>query len=143
MKFFNKLFLFLLFLASAMLLTSCAADADVDPVKDAAAQTRDQAKVDQNEVWREEMEVQKEETEIQNEKTAVHKEDIEVQEDQISNVPQEGNTDSKKTDDTVYVTESGEKFHRDSCRHLKDSKFAVSRSDAISKGYEACGTCKP
>lgn len=48
--------------------------------------------------------------------------------------------DSSK--ETVYITNSGTKYHRDGCRHLK-SKYETTKKDAISKGYEPCGTCNP
>lgn len=44
---------------------------------------------------------------------------------------------------TVYITDTGAKFHRGSCRWLQWSKHAISRSEAISQGYEACKVCKP
>lgn len=44
---------------------------------------------------------------------------------------------------TVYITKSGKKYHRDGCSSLRKSKIAISRSDAIKKGYEACKNCKP
>ncbi len=43
---------------------------------------------------------------------------------------------------TVYITDTGTKYHREGCRFLK-SKHAISRSDAIKNGYEPCGVCKP
>ncbi len=42
---------------------------------------------------------------------------------------------------TVYITNSGKKYHNGSCRHLKKSKIAISLSDAIAEGYTACKTC--
>jgi hypothetical protein len=44
---------------------------------------------------------------------------------------------------TVYITRTGERFHRDSCRHLAKSKIAIKRKDAISQGYTPCKICKP
>ena len=43
---------------------------------------------------------------------------------------------------TVYITDTGTKYHREGCRFLK-SKYAISRSDAIKNGYEPCGVCNP
>lgn len=43
----------------------------------------------------------------------------------------------------VYVTETGTKYHRGSCRSLKNSKIAVSKSEAARRGYESCGVCNP
>lgn len=45
--------------------------------------------------------------------------------------------------DTVYITNTGAKYHRGSCRHLAKSKIAIKRSDAIKQGYGACKVCKP
>ena len=44
---------------------------------------------------------------------------------------------------TVYVTNTGEKYHRGSCKYLAKSKNAVELSDAINQGYGACKICKP
>lgn len=43
----------------------------------------------------------------------------------------------------VYITDTGNKYHRSGCRHLEDSKREISLSDAISNGYGPCGTCNP
>ncbi len=52
----------------------------------------------------------------------------------------------KETDDqqiTVYVTNTGEKYHRGSCQHLRRSKTPISLSVAKAQGYEACKVCRP
>lgn len=41
----------------------------------------------------------------------------------------------------VYITDTGSKYHRGSCRHLSKSKHEISLDDAIARGYTACGTC--
>ncbi len=46
------------------------------------------------------------------------------------------------SDGTVYVTNSGTKFHRSTCRFLKDSRRSITRSNA-ERSYEACGICRP
>lgn len=43
---------------------------------------------------------------------------------------------------TVYVTNSGSKYHRDGCKHLNDSKIAISLSSAKAR-YEPCSNCNP
>ena len=44
----------------------------------------------------------------------------------------------------VYVTPYGEKYHRETCRTIKHSdKRALSKADAINRGYGACKVCKP
>ena len=45
--------------------------------------------------------------------------------------------------DTVYITNTGAKFHRDGCSSLRMSRIPISRSDAIARGYEACKNCRP
>lgn len=44
---------------------------------------------------------------------------------------------------TVYVTAHGEKYHRDNCRYLAQSKRAIDIYDAINEGYAPCSVCKP
>lgn len=43
---------------------------------------------------------------------------------------------------TVYITETGSKYHRGTCRHL-DSKIQIKLSDAKARGFTPCGTCDP
>lgn len=42
---------------------------------------------------------------------------------------------------TVYITNTGSKYHRAGCRHLKDSQIAININDAIAQGYTACKNC--
>ncbi len=44
---------------------------------------------------------------------------------------------------TVYVTNTGEKYHRGSCRYLAKSKITIELTDAINQGYGACKVCAP
>ena len=57
--------------------------------------------------------------------------------------PEQAVPETENAQNVVYITESGQKFHRGTCRHLKDSKIEISLEEALAKGYEACGTCKP
>jgi len=41
------------------------------------------------------------------------------------------------------ITESGKRYHYNSCRHVKTIKQFVSVEEAQNMGYTACGTCKP
>lgn len=50
---------------------------------------------------------------------------------------------SQRTSYTVYITETGSKYHRGGCRYLAKSKIAVEYSDALARGYTACSVCKP
>jgi hypothetical protein len=43
----------------------------------------------------------------------------------------------------VYITETGEKYHKGSCRFLSKSKIEISLEDAVKNGYEPCSVCKP
>ena len=49
------------------------------------------------------------------------------------------NTSAQK----VYVTKTGEKYHTNSCRYLKYSKYEITLEKAIKQGYDACLVCKP
>jgi hypothetical protein len=44
---------------------------------------------------------------------------------------------------TVYVTRTGEKYHRDGCRYLSRSRIAISLKDAVARGFGPCSVCKP
>jgi len=44
---------------------------------------------------------------------------------------------------TVYVTNTGSKYHRSGCRYLSQSKIAISLSQAKAQGYTACSVCDP
>lgn len=46
-------------------------------------------------------------------------------------------------DTLVYLSETGEKYHRETCPTLKDSKTPVTLEDAVSAGYEPCKICNP
>lgn len=46
-------------------------------------------------------------------------------------------------EETVYVTKSGNKYHRSTCRYVKKSKIAMTKTEAQKKGYKACSVCKP
>lgn len=48
---------------------------------------------------------------------------------------------SQSTSRTVYVTNTGAKYHRSGCRYLKKSQIKISLSDAKAQGYSACSIC--
>lgn len=52
-------------------------------------------------------------------------------------------TAQDKKDQIVYITNTGEKYHRGNCRYLRKSKIAIKKSEAIDRGYEPCKVCKP
>jgi len=53
------------------------------------------------------------------------------------------NQSSQQQEETVYITRTGEKYHRDSCRYLKKSKKSIKLSKARNQGYTPCKVCKP
>ncbi|WP_425755135.1 hypothetical protein ACPW7J_09695 [Ihubacter sp. rT4E-8] len=42
---------------------------------------------------------------------------------------------------TVYITDTGSKYHQYGCRYLSQSCHEISLSDAKSQGYDACSVC--
>jgi len=46
-------------------------------------------------------------------------------------------------DEIVYITNTGECYHRGSCRYLHSSKIETTKSQAIADGYRPCKVCKP
>lgn len=42
----------------------------------------------------------------------------------------------------VYVTESGTKYHKKSCRYAKHA-YKITLEDAVDEGYKPCKKCKP
>lgn len=44
---------------------------------------------------------------------------------------------------SVYVTATGSKYHRKTCRYLKKSGAEIPKKDAELLGYSACKVCKP
>lgn len=48
---------------------------------------------------------------------------------------------SEEQSTTVYITNTGEKYHRDGCQYLRQSKIAISLYDAKKQGYTACSQC--
>ena len=48
---------------------------------------------------------------------------------------------AQRNEQTVYVTNSGKKYHREGCQYLKKSKIPISLSSAQSQGYTPCSKC--
>lgn len=44
---------------------------------------------------------------------------------------------------TVFITKTGTKYHKESCRYLRYSKVAITLKKAKDRGYQACKVCKP
>lgn len=53
------------------------------------------------------------------------------------------NNSSDNQSHTVYITDTGSKYHSSGCRHLKKSKIAISEDKAIAQGYTRCSQCNP
>jgi hypothetical protein len=43
----------------------------------------------------------------------------------------------------VYITKTGEKYHRGSCQYLRQSKFEIEINKAKERGYTPCSVCRP
>lgn len=43
--------------------------------------------------------------------------------------------------ETVYITRTGERYHKDGCFHLRKSKFGIDIEDAKVRGYTPCKNC--
>jgi beta-lactamase superfamily II metal-dependent hydrolase len=54
-----------------------------------------------------------------------------------------GTTTSTGSDPIVYITDTGECYHRAGCRYLSKSKIAIRLSKAKAEGYRPCSVCKP
>lgn len=50
-------------------------------------------------------------------------------------------TTSPDISQTVYITETGAKYHNEGCRFLHDSKIPISLSKAKEMGYTPCSVC--
>lgn len=48
-----------------------------------------------------------------------------------------------RVEETVYITNTGAKYHRDGCQYLSRSKIPIKKRDAIARGYEPCKVCRP
>lgn len=46
-------------------------------------------------------------------------------------------------DRTVYITNTGKKYHLNGCRYLSKSKIKTTLKDVCNRGYTPCSVCKP
>ena len=53
--------------------------------------------------------------------------------------PKAANAETK--DCVVYITRTGARYHRGGCRYLRYSAYAISRGEALKRGYTACHVC--
>ena len=47
------------------------------------------------------------------------------------------------TENIVYITRTGKKYHSENCRYLSQSKIPISLKEALEKGYTPCSVCGP
>ena len=50
---------------------------------------------------------------------------------------------TQPVEQTVYITDTGLKYHRSGCRYLRQSSHPISLSSAKAQGYTACKVCSP
>lgn len=62
---------------------------------------------------------------------------------QQSQAQQASQSDNQTATATVYVTNTGHKYHRAGCKYLKKSQSAISLKDAKAQGYGPCSYCHP
>jgi hypothetical protein len=43
----------------------------------------------------------------------------------------------------VYITNTGKKYHRSTCRYLNKSRIEISLENAKARGYDSCSVCNP
>jgi competence protein ComEC len=51
--------------------------------------------------------------------------------------------DAQAAKTTVYITDTGTKYHKGGCSYLKKSKIKMTLKDAKNKGLEPCSRCNP
>jgi competence protein ComEC len=61
----------------------------------------------------------------------------------IKPTPSQTETNNEDQSITVYVTDTGSKYHTANCKYLKKSKHAISLDGAKAEGYEPCSVCNP
>lgn len=64
-------------------------------------------------------------------------------ENYVSNSSNPAPTPEPQTSVTVYITNSGAKYHRWGCQYLWNSSIAVTLDYALASGYTPCSRCNP
>ena len=59
------------------------------------------------------------------------------------NPQQTTQTVSQNVEQTVYITNTGKKYHRAGCKYLSKSEIPIEKSVAISEGCTTCSVCTP
>lgn len=78
----------------------------------------------------EEQERQRQEAEAQAQAQAEAERQAQIQQQQ-----------AQQNEQTVYVTRTGDKYHKAGCHHLRQSQIAMSLSQAQASGYTPCSIC--
>ena len=60
-----------------------------------------------------------------------------------ASAPKSVPTGSVTSKQTVYITNTGTKYHTPGCRYLDESRIQTDLSDAKQKGYKPCRVCNP
>ncbi|RXI37684.1 hypothetical protein DP129_12875 [Clostridium tetani] len=60
-----------------------------------------------------------------------------------NNNTEKNNNNTVKDKEAVYITKTGEQYHKEGCKSLIKSKIAISLEEAKSKGYIPCKVCNP
>ena len=51
-------------------------------------------------------------------------------------------TVTEQKDTTVYITKSGDKYHKAGCRYLSKSQIKTTKKEVVKNGYGACKVYK-
>lgn len=57
--------------------------------------------------------------------------------------PVNADNEYKNESKTVYITATGEYYHKEKCQHLHSSKIEITLLDAVNRGYRDCSVCNP
>ena len=61
----------------------------------------------------------------------------------VTPIPKQEIDEPETKEITVYVTKTGEKYHRDGCQYLRKSQIPISLDNAVDTGYGPCSKCDP
>lgn len=92
---------------------------------------------------------EKEREKLEEERTAEEQESEQNYESDAQDTCSAGELDDAETSSsasdeiTVYITDTGERYHKEGCSSLRRSKHAVTLSEAIEEGYTPCQNCDP
>ena len=87
--------------------------------------------------------LKEENRELEEAKTNLENEKKALEEQLATKTTTKKASSSTNTSYTVYVTNTGSKYHRSWCSYLRQSKHAIDKNTAVSRGYTACSRCNP